>query len=74
MDKGFVNLPAFRSNGKEQLRELIRQHCNHPSICVWGLFNELTQAGDDPTEYIEELKVARVSSAVFAEVRVSVRV
>lgn len=55
MDKGFVNLPAFRSNGKEQLRELIRQHCNHPSICVWGLFNELTQAGDDPTEYIEEL-------------------
>ncbi len=60
MDKGFVDLPAFRSNGKEQLRELIRQHYNHPSICVWGLFNELTQAGDDPTEYVEELnKVAK---------------
>lgn len=60
MDKGFVDLPAFRNNGKEQLRELIRQHYNHPSICVWGLFNELTQAGDDPTEYVEELnKVAK---------------
>ena len=55
-DKGFVDLPAFRANGKEQLKELIRQH-NHPSICVWGLFNELTELGDNPVEYIKELNV-----------------
>ena len=55
-DKGFVDLPAFRANGKEQLKELIR-HYNHPSICVWGLFNELTELGDNPVEYIKELNV-----------------
>ena len=54
-DKGFVNLPSFRANGKEQLKELIRQHFNHPSICVWGLFNELLEFGDNPVEYIKEL-------------------
>lgn len=54
-DKGYVDSPAFRSNGKEQLKELIRQHYNHPSICVWGLFNELTEFGDNPVEYIQEL-------------------
>ena len=56
-DKGFVDLSAFRANGKEQLKELIRQHYNHPSICVWGLFNELTELGDNPVEYIKELNV-----------------
>ena len=56
-DKGFVDLPAFRANGKEQLKELIRQHYNHLSICVWGLFNELTEFGDNPVEYIKELNV-----------------
>lgn len=56
-DKGFVDLPAFRANGKEQLKELIRQHYNHPSICVWGLFNELTEIGDNPVEYIKELNI-----------------
>lgn len=56
-DKGFVDLPAFRANRKEQLKELIRQHYNHPSICVWGLFNELTELGDNPVEYIKKLNV-----------------
>jgi Beta-galactosidase/beta-glucuronidase len=54
-DKGFVDQPSFRNNGKEQLRELIRQHYNHPSICFWGLFNELKEVGDNPLEYIKEL-------------------
>lgn len=54
-DEGFVNLPTFRQNGREQLVELIRQHYNHPSIVVWGLFNELSMRGDDPVPYIKEL-------------------
>ena len=48
-------MTSFRANGKEQLKELIRQHFNHPSICVWGLFNELLESGDNPVEYIKEL-------------------
>lgn len=54
-DKGFVDQLSFRENGKEQLKELIRQHYNHPSICFWGLFNELKENGDNPVEYIKEL-------------------
>ena len=56
-DKGFVDLPAFRANGKEQLKELIRQHYNHPSICVWGLFFELSELGDNLVEDIKEFNV-----------------
>lgn len=54
-DRGYINQPSFRDNGKEQLKELIRQHYNHPSICFWGLFNELKTIGDSPVEYIKEL-------------------
>lgn len=32
---------AFRDNVKEQLRELIRQNFNHPSVAFWGIGNEL---------------------------------
>ena len=56
-DKGFVDQPSFRENGKEQLKEMIRQHFNHPSLCFWGLFNELKENGDNPLEYIKELNV-----------------
>lgn len=54
-DKGFVNSETFKENGKQQLIEMIRQHYNHPSICFWGLFNELKEYGDNPIEYIKEL-------------------
>lgn len=54
-DKGFVDSPSFRENGKLQLRELIRQNYNHPSIICWGLFNELKEEGDNPIAYIREL-------------------
>ncbi len=32
---------AFDDTAKQQLRELIKQSYNHPSICFWSLFNEL---------------------------------
>lgn len=54
-DKGFVDSKSFRENGKQQLKEMIRQLYNHPSICFWGLFNELKEEGDNPVEYIREL-------------------
>jgi beta-galactosidase len=75
MDRGFVNSPSFRENGREQLKELIRQHYNHPSICFWGLFNELKTYGDNPAEYVAELNelahsedpARRTTSASFLE-------
>lgn len=54
-DKGYVHSAAFHENGCNQLRELILQHGNHPSICVWGLFNELKEQGDNPCAYIGQL-------------------
>jgi beta-galactosidase len=35
-----VDTPEFFENAKEQLRELIRQNYNHPSIFFWGIGNE----------------------------------
>ncbi|MDR1517796.1 MAG: glycoside hydrolase family 2 protein [Dysgonamonadaceae bacterium] len=54
-EQGYVNQLHFRENGKQQLIELIRQHYNHPSICMWGLYNELKTEGDSPEDYIAEL-------------------
>ncbi|MDF1572040.1 MAG: glycoside hydrolase family 2 TIM barrel-domain containing protein [Bacteroidales bacterium] len=33
--------PAFYENTKEMLREMIRQHYNHPSVITWGSMNEI---------------------------------
>lgn len=55
IDQGFINLQSFKANGREQLKEMIRQNFNHPSVCFWGLFNELKEAGDNPFDYITEL-------------------
>ncbi len=31
----------FRENNRLQALEMIYQHWNHPSICVWGIYNEI---------------------------------
>lgn len=54
-DKGFVDMASFKENGKLQLTELIKQNFNHPSICFWGIFNELKEDGDNPVEYVKQL-------------------
>jgi beta-galactosidase len=39
--------PLFLANAKQQLRELIRQNYNHPSICFWSIGNETHGAAAD---------------------------
>lgn len=34
---------TFQQNAASQLYELIRQQYNHPSVCFWGLCNEIRQ-------------------------------
>lgn len=46
---------GFADNAKQQLRELIRQNYNHPSVIVWGLSNELHQMTDEIFELYNEL-------------------
>lgn len=39
---GSVNeTEAFRDNVRQQMREMVLQHHNHPSVYVWGIGNEL---------------------------------
>ena len=40
-----VHMPGGRANTVSQMRELIAQNYNHPSIVCWGLSNEITASG-----------------------------
>jgi beta-galactosidase len=51
---------AFTDNCRQQLCELILQNYNHPSVCFWGLHNEITLRRDgrpDQTALIHELQL-----------------
>ncbi|MBQ2898607.1 MAG: glycoside hydrolase family 2 protein [Oscillospiraceae bacterium] len=41
------HLTDGRENTISQMKELIVQNYNHPSIVVWGLSNEITMSGED---------------------------
>ena len=38
--------PKAHENAKQQMKDLIYQNYNHPSICFWGLSNEITIGGE----------------------------
>ena len=42
------HMPTGRENTITQMKELISQNYNHPSIVVWGLSNEITINGSTP--------------------------
>ena len=42
------HMPTGYDNTISQMKELVAQNYNHPSIVVWGLSNEITIAGSTP--------------------------
>ena len=53
---GYEPTEAFHNNAKQQLKELIRQNFNHPSICFWSIFNEIQNPKEQsPVQFIHEL-------------------
>ena len=42
------HMPDARENTITQMKELVAQNYNHPSIVVWGLSNEITISGSSP--------------------------
>jgi len=48
--------PEFENTSRNQLLDLIRQNCNHPSIFVWSLGNEIASESDDPHRELQDLK------------------
>lgn len=42
---------SLLDNAKEQLRELVYQNSHHPSICFWGIQNEIAMGGESLQMY-----------------------
>ena len=42
------HMPTGRENTITQMKELVAQNYNHPSIVVWGLSNEISMQGSTP--------------------------
>lgn len=51
------HMPGGFDNTVSQMKELITQNYNHPSIVVWGLSNEITIAGAADPDLIRNHKV-----------------
>ncbi len=47
------HMATARENTISQMKELITQNYNHPSIVVWGLSNEITMNGDTDPDLLE---------------------
>ena len=47
------HMPGGRDNTISQMKELIVQNYNHPSIVVWGLSNEITMGGANDPDLLE---------------------
>ena len=54
-DVAYFATPLFEENGIGQLREIVAQNINHPSVLMWGLFSRLRPRGDDMAPYIRRL-------------------
>lgn len=46
----------FRENLVQQMRELITQNVNHPSVALWGIGNELRTSGEAPNKLLAALQ------------------
>ncbi|MBQ6316251.1 MAG: glycoside hydrolase family 2 protein [Oscillospiraceae bacterium] len=48
------HMPGGRRNAASQMKELITQCCNHPSIVCWGLSNEITASSPVTEELLQD--------------------
>ena len=51
------HMPNGRENTISQMKELIIQNYNHPSIFVWGISNEITMKGAEDPDLIENHRI-----------------
>lgn len=51
------HLPKGKMNTVSQMKELIIQNYNHPSICVWGISNEITISTKDKRDMLENHRI-----------------
>lgn len=54
-DIALYDTPRFRANGEQQLREIVLQNINHPSVVMWGIFSLLRGNDTAQMEYVRHL-------------------
>ena len=54
-DFSYFATQRFRENGLHQLREIIIQNYNHPSVVMWGIYSLVWMRGDDILGFVKEL-------------------
>lgn len=54
-DIAYYATPQFEENGRQQLREIIAQNQNHPSVAMWGIYSLLSTRGDNAVPYVASL-------------------
>ena len=59
---GYIDSPLLKENARQSVYELVYQKYNHPSVCFWGIFNELVwddgkafRDYGDPAPFVREL-------------------
>ncbi len=51
------HMPTGRENTISQMKELVTQNYNHPSIVCWGLSNEISMKGDEDPDLLENHRI-----------------
>lgn len=54
-ETAYYSTPLFEQNAEEQLREIILQHQNHPSVIMWGLFSRLVPREERMIDFLKRL-------------------
>lgn len=54
-DVFYYATPNFRDNGLQQLREIVMQNYNHPSVVMWGIYSLIWLRGDNALDYVRQL-------------------
>ena len=54
-DVGYIPTERLKENGRRQVREIIAQNYNHPSVVMWGLFSLMYGRNNELLDYLREL-------------------
>lgn len=54
-DIPYLSTHRFEDNGRLQVREIIAQNYNHPSVVMWGVFSLLKPRGERMLEFVREI-------------------
>ncbi len=54
-DVAYFPTKEFEENGMQQLREIVYQNYNHPSVVMWGIFSNLSSRERGILKYVKSL-------------------